>query len=219
MAEFFNLIKPELIYLLRVIIASVCGIFLGLERSRRQKEAGIRTHFVVAGASALIMAVSVSFEGAGDEARIAAQIVSGVGFLGAGMIFFRRESLHGLTTAAGIWATAGIGMAAGKGLYLLAIGGTLIIYFVQSLFHSNRIKFYNNQAMYLVRIDYSEENKKLVEDFFASDDISRLKVVTEELAVKAEFFIRSKTKHTIDEICLFTTNNKGVRSIERMEDL
>lgn len=96
----------EVEYLARVIIGGILGIFMGIERSHRQKEAGIGTHFIVACAAALLTCISLWFKkdagDMGDGARIAAQIVSGVGFLGAGMIFFRRESMRGLTTAAGI---------------------------------------------------------------------------------------------------------------------
>lgn len=70
-----------------------------------------------------------------DVARVAAQIVSGIGFIGAGMIVYRKNAVHGLTTAAGVWATAGIGMACGAGLYFVAVGGTLIMILVQCVLH------------------------------------------------------------------------------------
>ena len=129
----------EVEYLARVIIGGILGIFMGIERSHRQKEAGIGTHFIVACAAALLTCISLWFKkdagDMGDGARIAAQIVSGVGFLGAGMIFFRRESMRGLTTAAGIWATAAIGMCTATGMYLLAFGTTITIILFQTLNH------------------------------------------------------------------------------------
>ncbi|MCR8632252.1 MgtC/SapB family protein [Paenibacillus sp. N5-1-1-5] len=130
-------------YLLRVILAGICGALVGYERKNRMKEAGIRTHFVVALGACLMMVISkYGFQDqngwdnvAFDPSRIAAQVVSGVGFLGAGMIFMQRQTIKGLTTAAGIWATAGVGMAIGAGLYILGGGVTLIILLAQKLLH------------------------------------------------------------------------------------
>lgn len=118
----------ELEYILRIVIAGICGICIGTERTHRSKEAGIRTHCIVALGAALMMVISKygfsdivagenGMRGA-DGARIAAQVVSGIGFLGAGMIFVRKDMITGLTTAAGIWVTSGIGMAIGAGMYV-----------------------------------------------------------------------------------------------------
>lgn len=128
----------------RIIIAALCGACLGFERSRKMKDAGLRTHIIVCSASALMMLVSkygfVDLEVAGeflsgtrgaDPARIAAQIIGGVGFLGAGIIFHMQGTVKGLTTAAGVWATAGIGIAIGAGMYVLGLFLTIIIFLVQ----------------------------------------------------------------------------------------
>lgn len=133
----------ELEFLLRILLSGICGCLIGYERDNRLKEAGIRTHLIVALAASMMMVVSkygfsdvLSLEGVAlDPSRIAAQIVSGVGFLGAGMIFVRGNTVNGLTTAAGIWATAGIGMAIGSGLYLVGIISTAFILFIQTLLH------------------------------------------------------------------------------------
>lgn len=131
-------------YILRLVLSCVCGIAIGVERKNRAKEAGVRTHCVVACASCLMMLVSIygftNLVGTPgivdfDPTRIAAQIVSGVGFLGAGMIFIKRQSINGLTTAAGIWATAGIGMAIGAGMYVVGIIATVLILITQILLH------------------------------------------------------------------------------------
>ena len=135
----------QLEFLLRLLIAAVCGGVIGYERKNRLKEAGVRTHMIVCLAASLMMILSkygfhdvLGQNGFGlDPSRIAAQIVSGVGFLGAGMIFMRRQEISGLTTAAGIWATAGVGMAIGAGLYLLGITAAVIIIIVQILLHKN----------------------------------------------------------------------------------
>lgn len=121
-------------FTLRLLIAGVLGAIIGLDREYRAKEAGFRTHFLVSLGSALFMIVSqYGFAGvlgepgvALDPSRVAAQIVSGIGFLGAGTIIFQKQFVRGLTTAAGLWATAGIGMAVGGGMYLLGVSATVL---------------------------------------------------------------------------------------------
>lgn len=134
-------------YVFRMIIAGCCGFVIGLERKNRSKEAGVRTHAVVACASALMMVISkygfadtaaniAGMRGA-DGARIAAQVVSGIGFLGAGMIFVHKNTITGLTTAAGVWATAGVGLAIGAGMYVVGICAAFIIVLTQIILHGN----------------------------------------------------------------------------------
>lgn len=133
----------QLFFLLKLVISGLCGAVIGYERKNRLKEAGIRTHMLVALGSALIMIISkYGFDDvlrvggySLDPARIASQIVSGIGFLGAGMIFIKNQSINGLTTAAGIWATAGIGMAIGAGLYPAGIFATVLVFLVQVALH------------------------------------------------------------------------------------
>ena len=122
-------------FLLHIAVAALLGGVIGLERGYRAKEAGFRTHFLVALGAALFMILSAyGFEGALtteghrlDVSRIAAQVVSGIGFIGAGTIIFQRQMVHGLTTAAGLWVTAAIGMAAGAGMYILATFTTVLV--------------------------------------------------------------------------------------------
>lgn len=111
----------------RLALAAALGMVIGIERTYRAKTAGIRTHFLVALGSALFMIVSrYGFEGTGDPSRVAAQIVSGIGFLGAGTIIMQKHVVHGLTTAAGMWVAAGIGMASAAGLYFVAVISTVL---------------------------------------------------------------------------------------------
>lgn len=156
--EFFNI--HQLWYILRMIVACACGVMIGLERRNRSKEAGVRTHCVVACASALMMIISKygfadtvigenGVRGA-DGARIAAQVVSGIGFLGAGMIFVHRNMITGLTTAAGIWATSGVGLAIGAGMYVVGITATMIIIAAQILLHKNFRWLKNSKSKRLV---------------------------------------------------------------------
>lgn len=122
-------------FIIRIGVAGLLGAMIGIEREIRSKEAGLKTHFLVAVGSALIMVVSkyafsdIVFEEhtSLDPSRIAAQVVSGVGFLGAGTIIIQKQAVKGLTTAAGLWATAGIGLAIGAGMYVVGIGATILV--------------------------------------------------------------------------------------------
>ncbi len=122
-------------FILRLFVAGAMGVLIGLEREYRAKEAGYRTHFLVALGSALIMIVSqYGFSEVlepdlvrVDPSRLAAQVVSGIGFIGAGTIILQKQVVRGLTTAAGIWATSGIGLAIGAGMYTVGIAATVLV--------------------------------------------------------------------------------------------
>lgn len=136
-------------FFVRILVACICGAAIGYERSRRLKNAGLRTHIVVCCASALMMIVSkyafmdmaaisgeiINGTRNADPARIAAQVVSGISFLGAGVIFKHGASVKGLTTAAGIWATAGIGLAIGAGMYVIGLFSMIVIVVIQFVMH------------------------------------------------------------------------------------
>lgn len=132
-------------FIFRIIVACICGGIVGYERTRRRKEAGIRTHVIVAVGATLIMIVSkhgfydvLSTPGIGvDVSRIASNVITGISFLGAGVIFVKNISIKGLTTAAGLWATAGIGLAIGAGMYSIGIFTTIFIPVIQILLHSS----------------------------------------------------------------------------------
>ena len=149
---------------LRLVLAAGCGLAIGFERKNRLKEAGMRTHMIVAIGAAMMMIVSkygffdligVSDFLRADVSGIAAQIVSGVGFLGAGMIFIRNRSVTGLTTAAGIWTTAGIGMAVGAGMYSLGIAGTALVLLIQYWMHNSN--WFNVPDVCSVTVRVNEE--------------------------------------------------------------
>lgn len=161
----------ELMYLLRVVLAGVCGLIIGMERRNRSKEAGIRTHFVVACGAAIMMVVSkyaffdVIQQGAFgnvevrlDPSRVASTIASGIGFLGAGMIFVHKNTITGLTTAAGIWATSGVGMAIGSGMYVLGVCATLVIVFAQYVLHIDFHRSRNLKTKFLSIKEVTESN-------------------------------------------------------------
>ena len=144
----FSLVQ-NLDFCFRMLFAAVCGAVIGAERSRRFKEAGVRTHIIVCVAAALMMIVSKygfadltapdgsNFPGVrgADSARIAAQVVSGISFLCAGVIFKNSGTVKGLTTAAGIWMTAGIGLAIGSGMFVVGICATVLVCVLQLVMH------------------------------------------------------------------------------------
>lgn len=114
-------------FILRLFVAGLLGGAIGFEREFRAKEAGVRTHFIVALGSALFMIISqFAFTGQFDHARVAAQVVSGIGFIGAGVIIFQKNVVRGVTTAAGLWVAAAIGLASGAGMYSVAIAAMLL---------------------------------------------------------------------------------------------
>lgn len=131
-------------FLIRIVLAAILGALVGLERSKRQKEAGVRTHCIIACTSALFMILSkyafvdlVGVNGlrGADPARIAAQVVSGISFLGAGVIFKNGNSIRGLTTAAGMWGTAAVGMAIGAGMYWVGLIEAAVLVGIQIVLH------------------------------------------------------------------------------------
>ena len=133
------IIMQELEWLARILLAGVCGGAIGYERESRRKTAGLRTHVIVAVSSALMIVLSkygfddvlgqyVSL----DPSRIAAGTVTAIGFLGSGVIFARNKSVSGVTTSAGIWATLGVGMAVGAGMYVIGIATTLLVVLVET---------------------------------------------------------------------------------------
>ena len=125
------------ILITRLVIAGILGGAIGVEREFRAKEAGVRTHFIVALGSALFMIISqFAFEGkTHDAARVAAQVVSGIGFIGAGVIIFQRNVIRGVTTAAGLWVAAAVGMACGDGMYSVAVAATLLTLLCLEMMH------------------------------------------------------------------------------------
>lgn len=197
----FSFIEPyipallrDMEMLLRIFIAMILGMLIGNERKNRMKSAGMRTHALVALGSALMMVVSkYGFTDTvqGDGARLAAQVVSGVGFLGAGMIFVRHNLVSGLTTAAGVWTTAGIGLTIGAGMYFVGIFSALMMVIMQNLSH--KISYFSSVASSgLIRMTVQkkpgavEEIERLLLDH--KIDIQSIQVQkTEKEKIKLEF--------------------------------
>lgn len=188
----FLLSEAEL--MLRVGLACIMGWLIGNERKNRNKSAGTRTHAIVAFGAALAMVVSkYGFQDIPDydAARVAAQVVSGVGFLGAGIIFVRNNLVNGLTTAAGLWATAGVGLAMGSGLYVIGISSALVLFVMQIITH--RIAYFAKVAsagtirMTLVQeVDAIKNMRKFLED--ARVDVASVKIhKNKKEEIKLEF--------------------------------
>jgi putative Mg2+ transporter-C (MgtC) family protein len=162
--------------ILRLLVAALLGSIIGWERERRHWTAGLRTHMLVCLGAALIMLVStygfqdvVGKPGISlDPSRVAAQVVSGIGFLGAGIIFFlRNEVVKGLTTAAGLWTVAAIGLAVGGGLYIEAVSTTFIGLVILAVFKPFEDKFFKKNKYRSIRMLLSQ---KLV-DFEAIENV------------------------------------------------
>ena len=208
-------------FALRILAAMVCGAIIGYERTKRYKGAGIRTHIIVCTASALFMIVSkygfadLVAEGGlfthgtngTDPARIAAQVVTGISFLGAGVIFKNKGMVSGLTTAAGLWATGGIGLAIGSGMYVLGFFTTIMIAVFQYLLHKLRIGAENKplyQLSFKARMNDTFQkalNEKL--DEWASH-IVETKMTRDETGITSyEVSIRASYNIQSDDIFAF----------------
>ncbi len=156
---------------LRLLIAVVCGGLIGIERTHRSKGAGIRTHILVAMGAALFVIVSkygfvdavFADNTSVDVSRVASSIVAGVSFLGAGIIFMKGDSVQGLTTAAGIWVTAAIGLSLGAGLYILGVAGTVLIILVQYIMHRGLIVGMDGAISSKIVVSMKDDSKAFAE--------------------------------------------------------
>ncbi|MBQ2890134.1 MAG: MgtC/SapB family protein [Clostridia bacterium] len=182
------LLKAEL--LLRILLSVICGYLIGNERTHQGKQAGVKTHSIVALASCLMMLISqygfedfysmVNYPEVGmrlDPSRVAAQIISGIGFLGAGMIYVHKNNITGLTTAAGIWATAGIGMAIGGGMYFISIATTIIIVLAQLFMHnSSKVPHLPKEEKITFVVEDTQEAIDLILESLSEYEVEVLKI-------------------------------------------
>lgn len=210
-------------YLLALITAVVCGAAIGIERTLRQKEAGIRTHIIVALGSALIMIVSKYgfFDIVGfadhvnlDGARLAAQVVTGISFLGAGIIVY-KGTVKGLTTAAGVWTTAGIGLAAGAGMYGIAIYSTLVLLIVQIVIHRLLPVENTSTASVTMKLTDEVEAVETITNIFKENDYTILSNSVEKKNEKyiCLFTIKAKSHINPEDITKLFSDNEYVISL------
>ena len=164
---------------LRLVVAMILGALIGTERELRAKAAGFRTHFLVALGSALFCIVSqFGFpEGLRDSSRVAAQVVSGIGFLGAGTIILQRSRVRGLTTAAGLWVTAAIGLACGTGLYLIATITTLLALLGLELL----ILLFPHTSSTILALSFKTESKEQLKSALAQIKSHVVEIITYEV--------------------------------------
>ena len=222
--EFLNSIIGNGELFARLAFAGFCGAIVGLERSIRRKDAGIKTHIILALGAALFMIVSqygfselsLSPEYSADASRIASNIVTGVSFLCAGVIFVRGASVKGLTTATGIWSTAGIGMAAGAGMYGITIFATLLIVIIQILLNKVSIKI---ETHYSLEVEFkSTDDKSLDEIIKELQKYTKISPNSIKLCQSCEtssYKLTFNIVHTINEIELIETlkKNKNVINV------
>lgn len=208
-------------WLLSILIAGILGFIIGFERKNRSKEAGIRTHAIVCLGSALLMIVSrFGFGGSdADSARVAAQIVSGIGFLGAGMIIYRKKAVQGLTTAAGIWATAGIGMACGGELYVIAIGSTVLLVAVQYILHL-RIKIFTTKKTFELKIVFIQTNleSEKIKEIFGITHFHKLQISKTETQTIYTAHLETKSEFRTITLDKILKENPFITYIERCEE-
>ena len=213
-------------FFVRLLLSAGLGALVGLERSKRQKEAGVRTHCIIACTSALFMILSkyafvdtaIGADGlrGADPARIAAQVVSGISFLGAGVIFKNGNSIRGLTTAAGMWGTAAIGMAVGAGMYWLGLIEAAILVAIQIILH--RFPVGADALTTQELLVEMEDTPELQAKFDALLQAHNGQVVESSLSrdegyLRMEITVRLEPPITHDEALAFMKDNSGVRKV------
>ncbi len=158
----------------RFLLTLICAGFIGIERARRRHAAGLRTYILVSLGSMIVtftnQYIYEAFEGS-DVSRLAAQVISGIGFLGAGTILITSKSqIKGLTTAAGLWVAACIGIAIGIGFYTLAIVGTIVVMFAFLILPQLEIKLTKGSFVIEIHVElFAEEDLKKLVDFIRSN--------------------------------------------------
>lgn len=224
--ELERIILTQSEYLLRIATATLCGAAIGYERESRMKTAGIRTHIIVAMAAALMMVVSkygfgdiIGTRGIDlDPSRIAAGIVTAIGFLGAGIIFVRKQNVSGLTTAAGIWATVGVGMSIGAGLYFIGIAVAILIIVVQIFFHK-KTKLLKEPMSELIVLEISntENIKTLLSDLFVTRDIEIISMKAKKLEkenLEIKLYVKYPETYDIEDLIQLLKDIPHIKSIE-----
>ncbi|HSQ34864.1 MAG TPA: MgtC/SapB family protein [Candidatus Binatia bacterium] len=195
---------------LKILLAAMLGGIIGMERELAHKEAGLRTNILIAIGSTLLTILSFRIAAMGpgaDPARLTAQIVSGIGFLGAGAIIQARFAVHGLTTAATIWTVAAIGIAVGSGFYLLAFTVTIFVVIVLTVFRVF-IAYLEKQKQTYVYLITTEEKAALLVDF---------RQVLTELGIKyTSARLNRKGSGYEFEVIFTTSENKNREFVEKV---
>lgn len=221
--ESIDLTDNLLDMIVRLLVSAICGFAIGYERKSRSKDAGIRTHTIVCMASAIFMLVSkYGYPGStGDPGRIAAQVVSGMGFLGAGIIFYRRDMLHGLTTAAGIWATAAIGLAIGAGMYIVGVVATVLLILFQYILH-RPFRIMKGRVITTLRMVVKLDGVDIVDQIqyiFGVKKFLKFKTINMDGDISAEVEIITEKNFTAKEIYDIARTYPFIRSLEKTDEI
>ena len=209
----------------RMLLAVLCGGIIGIERGRKGRTAGFRTHVLVCIGSALTVLTNqymMQYFGSGDPARLGAQVINGIGFLGAGTIIVTgRHKVRGLTTAAGLWASACMGLAIGIGFYEAAVAACALIWFVTSALH--RLDGYVMAKSKVVELYVEFGSVGDISGFISrmrSQDIriSEMDITrntnSDDSAVAAMMVLRSVVKRDHAEILAMASDVQGVKFVE-----
>ncbi len=210
---------------IRLAVACLCGAVIGYERSLRQKEAGLRTHIILALGSALVMIVSkygftdivqtyADYKVQVDVSRVASNIMTGVGFLGAGVIFVRGGTIKGLTTAAGIWACAGIGICVGAGMYAIGIIATLLLLLVQIILHKFLPASETMENNIITFTANSHEILAQIKDFLVSNNIKVITLETKQRhdnSIHVAMTIKIAKNMTLESILTMMHDIDGIK--------
>lgn len=207
--------------ILRIAVGGLLGGLIGLERHLRAKEAGIRTHFLVGLGSALFMVISrFGFPDAEhfDASRIAAQVVSGMGFLGAGLIIFHKNSVRGLTTAAGVWVVSAIGLASGAGMFRVAAAATVMSVICLEAMHFLLRRYERHQIRVCFRARTSETVQAVLHRY--SRDIESYTMEESADGVEASVILRLTSRDSAEKLIRSFRNIAGLdlKKIEPVVD-
>ena len=205
---------------IQMMISLLLGFAIGFERKMRYKEAGIRTHTIVCVGACLYMIVSKYAFVSGDPGRVAAQIVSGIGFIGAGMIFNHKQVVHGLTTAAGIWATAAIGMAVGAGMIIVSVVASVVIILVQFIMHLP-FKIFHSRYHLRLNVVYKcvgKSEKETIRELFGVKRFTSINAKKENGEIYYRTLISTDKEITADDIYEILSKNDFILSITREDD-
>jgi putative Mg2+ transporter-C (MgtC) family protein len=217
------------VVMIRLLLATACGGIIGFMRSVKRRGAGFKTHIMVCLGAALIMMTGEYIfrfvsNGTGDVARMAAQVVSGVGFLGAGTIMVTgKNQIKGLTTAAGLWACSGIGLAVGIGFYSGAIFCTLLVFLVYNYMERVDEFAYEHSRVYNIYVEF--ESRRYISPFMAAVKGKGIKFLNLELSkskknkediVNATMTIEVNSKSRDVDVRAFIESLEGVNWVEEI---
>ncbi len=225
MEENFWIIQGE--YLLRLFLAALCGCIIGHDQSSNHtKTVGMRTHAVVAMASALMTLTSkygfsdlIGEKGISlDPSRITAGVVTAIGFLGAGVIFVRKENVTGVTTASGLWATVGVGCALGAGMYLLGIAASILIVAVQLfLLHNKKVSQEPIFEKLVLEVSTDEDIHTLFSEIFERHHIEITSLQTKRLSpqkLEIALLVRYPAAYNAEDVIKLLKDVPAIKSIE-----